>query len=337
MALGRPNQGPHLQRSAHRNLVLPQMSQFWPNLRPHVDDSRQSFRTLLGFRIPLGWIERGLALCSRQILAVVFRCVSRFGGSSAEWGAAQTRRLPRMIWATAFNVTAKRLGLRFELDLRDNVQRTLYFTGSYERRYLSLFRSCLRPGDTYVDVGAHVGIHAQVIAADLLPLGGHVIAFEPAPDTCAVLARTAEANGLTNLEVVALALGAQRDKAELRSDSVRFDKADSAVRSLYGSGESVGTIDIVAFDEWAATQNLSGVNLIKIDVEGGELGVLKGMAESIRAYRPRMIGIEIRDHLLAQSGNTEAELRQFLHALGYSPVLTADLAGNFIFVPRRAL
>ena len=58
-------------------------------------------------------------------------------------------------WLTG-PVRVRRLGLRLELDLRDNLARTVYFTGTYEPQ-LVRFLSRLRPGEVFADVGAHIG------------------------------------------------------------------------------------------------------------------------------------------------------------------------------------
>lgn len=267
----------------------------------------------------------------RQSIVVALRAVSACGITPAEWAAAQTRRLPKPIWAINPYVRARRLGLFWELDLRDNVQRTLYFTGWYERRYLTLLRQQVRRGDVYIDVGAHIGIHAQVIARDLLTLEGRVVAFEPSPDTAARLRRTSAVNGLTNLQVVNVALGAKRGEMELRSDPSRFEAADMAVLSFYGPGPSIGLTDVISLDEWVKDTDLSAIDFVKVDVEGAEQAVLQGMQDSIRTFRPRLIGIEIRDYLLLQAGTSEAQLRSFLKDLGYGPVDTGDLEGNYMF------
>src|SRR5689334_14638423 len=91
-------------------------------------------------------------------------------------------RAPPEWWAAAPEVRARRLGLDLALDLRDNLQRTLYFTGTYEPGLLRALAAELRPGDVVADVGAHVGVHALSAGRRLRELGGggRVIAFEPA-------------------------------------------------------------------------------------------------------------------------------------------------------------
>jgi indole-3-glycerol phosphate synthase len=80
-------------------------------------------------------------------------------------GAPALTRLPARWWTTSPRVRARRLGLRLELDLRDNLERTLYATGTYEPALLRFLHDELRPGDVALDVGAHIGVHALPAAA----------------------------------------------------------------------------------------------------------------------------------------------------------------------------
>lgn len=119
----------------------------------------------------------------RHVLVVMLSALAALSIRTAEMAAGLTRVLPRYCWETQPIVTARRRGLLFTLDLRDNVQRAFYFTGWYERRYLTWILGNLRRGDVFLDVGAHVGIHTLIVAERLKMLGGGmVIAFEPATD-----------------------------------------------------------------------------------------------------------------------------------------------------------
>ena len=118
-------------------------------------------------RTPAGWLEG------------VHRVATRPAP-----GAPALTRLPAGWWTASPLVTVHRLGLRLELDLRDNLQRVLYATGTHEPALMRFLHDELRRGDVMVDVGAHIGVHALTAAARLRRLGGGtVVAFEPAHDT----------------------------------------------------------------------------------------------------------------------------------------------------------
>jgi hypothetical protein len=106
-------------------------------------------------------------------------------------------QLPESWSAAAPLVRACRLGLDLDLDLRDNLQRTLFYTGTYEPGLLNFLHGELRRGDVVVDVGAHIGVHALTMARRLGRLGGgRLIAFEPAQDSAAKLRAAAARNRL---------------------------------------------------------------------------------------------------------------------------------------------
>jgi hypothetical protein len=134
-----------------------------------------------------GWRAMGAAgrvagpRVARAAAAVVLRARARSDGGWLDGvhrvaarppGTPGPTRLPAAWWAASPVVRVRRLGLRFELDLRDNLQRALYATGTYEPALLRFLHRELRRGDVLVDVGAHIGVHALTAAARLRQLGG---------------------------------------------------------------------------------------------------------------------------------------------------------------------
>jgi FkbM family methyltransferase len=226
-------------------------------------------------------------------------------------------KVPEDWWAASPHVRARRRGLRLDLDLRDNLQRTLYFTGTYEPGLLDLIETELRPGDVMVDVGAHVGVHALTAARRLRDLGGggRVIAFEPTEDSSAAVRAGAAGNDLP-VEVVRAGLGEAEGTLELRADP-RYGAFDAGVRSQFGDGEVVGTAPLLTFDGWAAGAGLDRLDVVKIDIEGAEILALRGMRESLRRLRPRVLAIEVKDVVMERGPGDEAALHALLRDCGY--------------------
>jgi FkbM family methyltransferase len=231
--------------------------------------------------------------------------------------------LPESWWGVAPRVRVRRLDLALELDLRDNLQRTLYVSGTYEPALLAFLAAELRPGDVVADVGANVGLHALVAAR----AGARVIAFEPAPDAAATLRAAAARNGLP-VEVVETALGDAKGTAELRADP-RYHPADTGVRALGGAGALVARVPVTTFDAWAGEHGLDRLDFVKLDVEGAEAAALAGMTDSLRRLRPRALVTEMRGH------GDEASLRALLAEAGYAATGVL-LDRNELFRPARA-
>ncbi|MDQ3953635.1 MAG: FkbM family methyltransferase [Actinomycetota bacterium] len=268
----------------------------------------------------------------RASLAAILRATSSLGPAPTALAGKIARRLPEGIWARQPRVVARRLGIWFDLDLRDNVQRTLYFTGWYERRYLSALKKELRKGDLYVDVGAHIGIHALVLGRYLSRLGaGSVLAFEPASDVAARLRWAVARNGLHNVSVVEEALGAERGSATLKTDPHLYHESDGSVRSFYGPGPAAYEVAVTTLDDWLEANPATKIDVVKVDVEGAEFDVLRGMTKVLSKEPPRLVGVEIRDYLLLRAGVTRTSVQAFLQDRGYRLVRTPDLEGNFLF------
>jgi FkbM family methyltransferase len=227
--------------------------------------------------------------------------------------------VPEAWWAAAPHVRVRRGGLRLELDLRDNLQRTLYFTGTYEPGLLRLLETELRAGDVMVDVGAHVGVHALTAARRLRELGGagRVIAFEPSEDSSAAVRAGAARNDLP-VEVVRAGLGEEEGTVELRGDP-RYGSSDAGVRSQFGDGEVVATAPLTTFDAWAASAGLDRLDVVKIDIEGAEILALRGMRGSLMRLRPRIVAIEVKDVVMERGPGDEASLHALLAECGYAP------------------
>ena len=227
--------------------------------------------------------------------------------------------VPEAWWSAAPRVRARRLGLRLELDLRDNLQRTLYFTGTYEPGLLRTLEREIEPGDVVVDVGAHVGVHALSAARRLRELagGGHVIAFEPAPDSAAAIRAAAVSNGLP-VQVVETALGDADGEIELRGDP-RYDARDAGIRSQFGTGEVVARAPVTTLDAWAERNGLEHLDVVKLDIEGAEILALRGMQATLKRLRPRLLAIEVKDVVMARGPGDEASLHALLSEAGYAP------------------
>ncbi|HEX2102098.1 MAG TPA: FkbM family methyltransferase [Solirubrobacteraceae bacterium] len=226
--------------------------------------------------------------------------------------------LPEAWWTTAPRVSAHRLGLDLELDLRDNLQRTLYFTGTYEPGLVRLLDAELRRGDVVVDVGAHVGVHALGAARRLRALGGgRVVAFEPTSDSAGAVRAAAARNGLA-VEVVEAALGEEQGIVELFAGAP-YGAHDAGVRSQFGDGEPAGRAPVTTLDAWAAANGLDRLDVVKLDIEGAEILALRGARATLTRLRPRLLAIEVKDVVMARGPGDEATLRALLDDCGYAP------------------
>lgn len=265
-----------------------------------------------------------------RVAEVGLRSLAWLGG---EVGSLVAERLVRQVphsWLPTSPRLVRRNGVIFVLDVRDNPERTLFYTGFYDRALHRFLLAEAAPGDTFVDVGAHIGLYALPVARKLQRAGsGTVIAFEPASDSVAMLRRLVRMNHLDGVVVAPVALGAAPERRPFRA-SVHHGAADTATRTLYGGGNPAELVDVRPFDDWTEEHPLERLDVLKIDVEGGELGVLAGMGQTIRRFAPRCIVVEVQASLLAQAGVTPDALESLVADLGYCPdgPSIADVAGG---------
>jgi FkbM family methyltransferase len=139
----------------------------------------------------------------------------------------------------------------------------------------------LAPGSSYVDVGANVGLLC-LPAARRVSAEGSVIALEPAPRTAALLRRTMTLNGLADrVTVIEAAAGAEEGRATLHLHHT------SGWNTLVPGSGSIGEVDVAVRPLDSIIPPGRRVDVVKVDAEGYELHVLRGMGRVI-ADNPRL-------------------------------------------------
>ena len=173
-------------------------------------------------------------------------------------------------------------GVRLRLDLRESLQRDFYF-GLYDQHELRLVSRYLRSGGDFVDVGAHIGMYAVRAAVELRGRG-RVLAFEPNPSARAQLAENLALNGCDNAIVVAAAVTAVAGLAELHVSASDDPSFSSLEGGRFAEREPL-QVETMTLDDAIAEHGLRPA-VVKIDVEGGELDVLRGAARTLAGARP---------------------------------------------------
>lgn len=186
------------------------------------------------------------------------------------------------------------------LDLRDQLQRQVFF-GLYEPAESELVHSYLRKGDVFIDVGANIGYYS-LIASEAVGQETRVHAIEPVPANAQALRETIALNGITNIEVRQVAAGSHRGVTELHiaAEPVGNSAWASGVPSALRTGTIV--VPTISIDEYAETEAISSVRLVKIDVEGFEPEVLAGMKSILSRYDAPAILCEVNPFLLDRRG-----------------------------------
>jgi FkbM family methyltransferase len=162
----------------------------------------------------------------------------------------------------------------FDICVTPGAGENYYYLGFYELGTLRMMESMRAPGDTFVDVGASEG-QMSARASQLVGDGGRVIALEPQARRFDDLVNTIRLNGFRNIIPLRLGAGSTPGEARLYTDIVSpsFRKTENPSR--------FETFEIRTLDEILRGHDVDEVTLMKIDVEGFELEVLKGSANTL--------------------------------------------------------
>jgi FkbM family methyltransferase len=186
---------------------------------------------------------------------------------------------------------------------------TCFHSGVWEPHVERTLRAFLRSGDTAYDIGANLGYFSAVMAQSVGP-SGHVFAFEPVPETFARLSLCQELNGYTQLAPLRLAVGATTGCIELAFDP-RLPGDASVYRRPWQSTPLRVKVPIMQLDEVVHTQQLAPPSLIKMDVEGHEMAVVRGAMRVLRQHRPALV-FELNAAMSRQAGWDASELSRLL-------------------------
>ncbi len=221
--------------------------------------------------------------------------------------------LARMLGALTRHLKSPQIrsidGIRWELDLAEVIDASLFFSGSFEPRAERTMARHLAPGTTAVDVGANIGYHTLRMAKQVGP-EGRVVAIEPSPRALARLQRNLALNAFSNVELVAAAVG-DRD-VEL----VELQLQSSYPLSGRG-GPQAEHVRLARIDTLVRERRLARVDLVKIDVDGQEAKVLRGARETLECLRPAVF-FELTPSAVTAAGDSAEELLDSLSALGYT-------------------
>ncbi|MCU1382064.1 MAG: hypothetical protein JWL71_761 [Acidobacteria bacterium] len=237
-------------------------------------------------------------------------------------------------------------GVRLLIDLSDHVIGLNILRGHYEQDEIRFVRGLLRPGDSAIDVGAHIGFFTMHMA-DVAGPSGRIYAFEPLDRNADLLEQSIAENGFSDrIRFQRAAAGAAAGTAAL-TFPVETLNSGGAYLLRDGSAPLAGNqkkdVPVVALDGLDLRRP---VRLIKMDVEGAEPQVLRGAAGILQADKPVILSELHPIQLERASGITAAQFLAQIAAFGYrahhlangaigAPILSApvDALVSAVFVP----
>ena len=184
---------------------------------------------------------------------------------------------------------------------------------AHTRNELAMLRRFVRPGDRVLDIGAHVGTFAVPLALFAGP-DGRVVAFEASPDNFALLRTNVGLNSLADRIECHLGVVTDRRGSFARR---RDDEANSGMWYFVPAAGGEAKHTAIQLDEWLAGRpDLDRIDVVKVDVEGAELHVLRACAHTLATHRP-VVYLEVNSEALARFGVTPRDVGKHLADLGY--------------------
>ncbi len=208
-------------------------------------------------------------------------------------------------------------GMRINCKLWDEVQNAIWWNGpNYERKESKFIRRYLKPGMIFFDVGSNVGYYT-LLAAPIVGKNGKVHAFEPVSEQHADLRANVERNQLQNVVPERLIITDRAGTMEINLGSE--DNAGTAsVNLVYRENRPTERVDCTTLDDYLRARGVTRLDVLKIDVEGHEPFVLRGMTETLRKLRPLLL-VEVRGDMLEEVGSSREALFGQIAGHDYAP------------------
>ena len=216
----------------------------------------------------------------------------------------------------AFTCRTK-FGARMSGTTEDLIQRHLYFFGTWEPNISNWICNTLREGDCFIDIGANIG-HYSLLASGLVGAHGSVLAIEAAQWIHSILDRHVALNRRHNIRTVQVAAAAARGVVKLfpgRADNI-------GKTSMIARDSEPVDVPALPLTEILRDDEIARTRIIKIDVEGAEVQVLRGLSPLLPRLRHDVeIVMEVSPNLTPEGADARTEIFATMQAHGFHAFL----------------
>jgi FkbM family methyltransferase len=234
--------------------------------------------------------------------------------------ACRTVLMGRKIVGKGHYATVHRGGAKWDLDLKEGIDFSIYLLGAFEKSTAQTLRKLVRPGDVVFDIGANIGAHTLGLAQGV-GSSGRVFAFEPADFAFTKLKRNLALNPelLARTDARQTLLAAEVTTPRQTEIYASWPlKTDARVHPKH-RGRLVTTLQasVDTLDCLVEREGVKRLDLIKMDVDGSEYPVLKGALRTIAKFRPILV-MEMSPYVHAEQNQSFEALVALLRDCGYS-------------------
>ena len=227
----------------------------------------------------------------------------------------------RSLFGKDYRVNVSRNGLRWDLDLREGIDFSIYLLGAFEAGTQKRLAELIKPGDVVFDIGANVGAHTLPMACSV-GAAGKVFAVEPADFAFAKLRRNLSLNPELEHRVHTFQLFFLADKIMITPPKEVYASwplgRDQMVHPKHrGRLVPATQATVETLDSFVERHLIDRIDLIKIDVDGQELPVLRGGLTTLLRFHPILI-MEMAPYVHVEHDQSFADLVELLKTSGYS-------------------
>ena len=206
--------------------------------------------------------------------------------------------------------------IKLSCDLTKFLQRHLYFFGSYEKEYCDYWMKLARKATTIFDVGANVGLYS-LLAAAVNP-ASRIHAFEPTPEIGEAFCENIRLNNMQNIFMNALGVGNSNGQAFLQRFMGGEDIYDGMNFISAQKSESANLpINVTTIADYCRQNGVARIDLMKMDIEGGEYNALLGAKNLLEAQAVGCIFLELVESHANRAGHSTVEIKRLLANAGY--------------------
>ena len=183
----------------------------------------------------------------------------------------------------------------------------------YIKNDWAILSDYLSEGDLVLDIGAFVGTHTLMMR-ELIGESGEVYLFEPQPDCINLLEKTIYANRFDNCSIIPKLVGQEDGTQELMTTKSPDSTSNVTDRDPWNRGYDSVSVGMTRLDSFLHDNHIEEVDFIKVDVQGAELQVIKGLGT--RLADVSTIYMEIHSKYIANVPEEVSDLFDTLHSKG---------------------
>lgn len=208
--------------------------------------------------------------------------------------------------------------LKIKLSTKNILCRNIFFE-DYERDEITFLKKYLRPGSTFIDIGANIGLFS-LYTSKIIGKDGRVISVEPSSKTFETLRENIQINKMENVSLFKNGISDKADRLLLKVSKDGYDAWNTFGQLNAGQDQVTEEVSVITLQELLHSQKISThqIDLIKVDVEGWEVPVLEGCKEIFSSENNVVWMMEFNDNNAQAAGFSCKRQYELFTQMGYS-------------------